>query len=461
MSDCRAEQQVKRANGTTKRFRYDSKSEGRTACHLHQHDAAPFNDFYNEIIDTPGVIDTVYKSWLRSDGDIICHQLLDQSKSYLIEQPHRHAQREELHDEIKSLTAQLSQVKRRLQPAAQTCFDAGHASSCHAAFIKARAACNPMECLGLGQHDGLNSMFVNRSAIKLANINATMNFALIPSDCQVFSFVDLCGAPGGFSEYLLDQAQAQNISCTMGYGMSLMGSNENGKGLDWKIQEGAWMEQGMYSKYTICHGADGRGDVFQWDNVVVLRNMIRGDSFNPSIPEAACVQLVVADGGIDAQREQDNQEEITQKLVVCQMTAALELLTQHGIVVIKVFGFQTAVIRSMMQDLSSRFESIRIVKPISSRPASAERYVVFFNFHGKSTSWHAQEWQNGVLLGHSITSQLSLDLDKIDRDMLQLNLQACFAILTRLETQRGQEQTEDDTLRWVRVNNYRQAWRLA
>jgi cap1 methyltransferase len=333
----------------------------------------------------------------------------------------------------------------------------------HTEFVRARMSCNSMECLGQGRHGGMNSMFINRSAIKLANINAILNFSLTDCDHSVpFTFVDLCGAPGGFSEYLLEQAQILGIPCTMGYGMSLNGTNENGNGLAWKIQEGALLERGLYSKYTICHGADGSGDIFQWNNVVALRNLIRNDSFDLADPESSCVQLLVADGGIDAQREQENQDEITQKLVVCQTTAALELLRRHGTFVIKVFGFQTALIRFMMQDLLSRFESIRIIKPISSRPASAERYVVFSNFHGRPPSWQAQDWQNKILLGvpsSSLLPSLPLYLDTFDRDMLQLNLRACFSILTCLENRTRCEESESE--QWVDISRYKQAWRLA
>ena len=164
---------------------------------------------------------------------------------------------------------------------------------------------------------------------------------------------------------------------------------------------------------------------------------------------------------MDAQRERENQEEVTQKLVLCQVAAALSLLRQHGTFVLKAFGFQTATMRTIMNDLSKKFEFIRIVKPISSRPASGERYVVFQNFIGRPPDWDAKDWQNEILLGSSTAAlppALALHLNEIDRDMLQLNLKACFAILTHLEERcRNGSECEPP---WIDVISYRNAWQL-
>jgi hypothetical protein len=100
---------------------------------------------------------------------------------------------------IKQLTRQLIQTKRRLWPAAERCAQI-HESSPEREFGEARRICNPMESLGEGQKGGLNQMFMNRSAIKLANIDAILDFSLTSPNVENFFFVDLAGAPGGFSE---------------------------------------------------------------------------------------------------------------------------------------------------------------------------------------------------------------------------------------------------------------------
>jgi FtsJ-like methyltransferase len=178
-------------------------------------------------------------------------------------------------DAIRSLSIQLLQVKRRLFPAAERCteacnslYDNNHrwtttTTTARKEFTIARNACNPYEILtrgggggsssrrnhgggGGGGGDsaagGLGHLFMNRAAIKLANIDAMLDFGLTtnhyhdhhhrqPDDSGAFVFVDLCGAPGGFSEYILWRCSAsQNIPACRGYGMSLQGSNEYGGG---------------------------------------------------------------------------------------------------------------------------------------------------------------------------------------------------------------------------------------
>lgn len=62
-------------------------------------------------------------------------------------------------------------------------------------FQTARTRANVYEVLGKGP-------FLNRSAMKLANLDNAFGFT---NTTQDMTFADLCGGPGGFSEYLLIQ----------------------------------------------------------------------------------------------------------------------------------------------------------------------------------------------------------------------------------------------------------------
>ncbi len=77
---------------------------------------------------------------------------------------------------IEHLTYQLNQIKRQLWPAAIQCSKrccANHLTN-KQVFHLARQLCNPWERLMDGHHYG----FLNRSAIKLANLNSLFNFEL-------------------------------------------------------------------------------------------------------------------------------------------------------------------------------------------------------------------------------------------------------------------------------------------
>jgi cap1 methyltransferase len=421
-------------------------------------------------------------------------------------------------NEIKQMCQQLVMVKRRLGPAAERCAEKFGADQYPTAvtdrrsrlryiFGQARRACNPYEVLGEGRNGGLNQyLFMNRSAIKLANMDALVGFCLTKmnsyamTDRCTFKFCDLCGAPGGFSEYILwrlrHPVSQSNISSCRGYAMSLVGANEHGCAIPWKLrdkttQEHVFQKDGvgkMCQQYKICHGVDGTGDIYNWENVVSLQLLIQNDDTASSHSDVSSakhgkVHLVLADGGFDAQRDVENQEEVAQKLVGCEAAAALSLLCTGGTMVIKLFGFQTAVVRSMMRHFYFSFEHVIALKPISSRPASTERYVVCVGFHGNPGGWTGRRWLSDMYLARPCAlSTYNYDinfgkneaalysyLNKFDRDVCLLNLTSNFAILSLMERncsslRQGDSSDSEDDLEYhvsrINIPLYRIAWRL-
>ena len=137
-----------------------------------------------------------------------------------------------------------------------------------------------------------------------------------------------------------------------------------------------------------------------------------------------------------------------------------------------------------MMSLYNYFDEIVALKPITSRPASAERYVVCTGFCGIPTDWDGPTWMNSIFLGrvhppsNNICHQGDIKgiLDDSDRDILDLNLKACFSILSYLErkaasvggdSRYGDEVYDDACDQWkrdcpkVNVGYYKYAWKLA
>lgn len=373
-------------------------------------------------------------------------------------QPNEEKAAAERSREIMALDRQLIEIKRRLLPAANALSKVHDTLSPLQVFQMARRFCNPIEVLGEGRAGGLNNMFVNRSAIKLANVNASIGFALTQAaNGGSFHFVDLCAAPGGFSEYLLYHCGRcyPSVSEIRGIGMSLIGTNEHGRGTDWKVDDYDWEN----IRYRVSTGADGTGDIYNWDNVVALRREINGMR----------IDAVVCDGGVDAQRDHEHQEQLAQKLVICQVAAALSIVSPGGSVVVKLFGCQTKSMRTMMKDLVHRFRDFIITKPICSRPASAERYLVLFGFRDVGSYMDYRKWRDGIFLGKSIQCvsganiemELKLEayLDSFDYHMLHLNVKACSAILSKMEQMKLALREHEETYR-IDIQAYKQAWRL-
>eukprot|EP00984_Skeletonema_dohrnii_P000590 scaffold189_cov124-Skeletonema_dohrnii-CCMP3373.AAC.11 len=471
-----------------------------------------------------------------------------------------------------SLTAELNQLKQQFMPAAQSCADAinnyNNSSSSITTgtknkpkksttpqyeFRQARSICNPYERLGdvsIRPHRYNNSkrqrhkdtksssssfQFVNRSAIKLANIDALLGFALTRSttntenaatdkptdddvDNEYFAFVDLCGAPGGFSEYILyrhmhplhhrisDQKSDDNTDTThsivdggtndcdsstipcYGFGMSLTGRNDEGKGVRWDLNHlkkhyDLQINQGLASNnkdattkdsddtqsnkhnnnnkqllhYHVCRGVDQTGSIYNWDNVVELQQQVsihlsrekdvsdnNNNNESESTQQHRRVHLVVADGGFDAQRDSDNQEVLAHHIVVSQAAAALTLLRKGGTFIVKMFGFHEESTKLMLRNLYGCFDKITFVKPTSSRPASAERYLVCCGYDGVGSRWDGLAWKQHQMditsteLQNKVYDCTPLDnlANEFDLDMLKLNVESCGKIVEYLQEKR-------------------------
>lgn len=357
----------------------------------------------------------------------------------------------ELLAELQSLDAQLSQVKHQFRPASERCASVVGRSNAFRTtssyeFELARRASNPYEPLTLTKPGGLNhGLFINRSAIKLANMDAALKFKLTTPSATTtnssgettFYFADLCAAPGGFSEYLLRRSchsitESNSAVACRGYGMSLAGDNHQGHGTEWKLIAGPLlMAKGKPGvSYQICWGEDGTGDLLQWKNVQCLQRKIAvaQSALKPS------VALVCADGGVDAQRNLEHQESETQKLVVCQVAAALSMLAPNGRFVLKLLACQsTPILKRALQELYDCFETLQVMKPISSRPASAERYLVCSGYRPTPNVELGPAWIERVMKVDTLVApELASFLGQVDRDMMQLNLRACQAILSKM-----------------------------
>ena len=224
-------------------------------------------------------------------------------------------------------------------------------------FIAARDAMNPFEKIG-------RSIFMNRAAIKLANTDAVYNVTekVFSFDRKQsndpFTFCDVAAGPGGFTQYI-----QYRFPKAIGYGMTLKGK------LDWNTRA---LDM---TRFTPFYGADGTGDLyFNWKDFiqVVLSQQLPG------------VDLVMGDGGFDMEEGSDkallqHQEFLSSRLLLTQAIIGIGCSKQGGNFVLKVFDTVTEFSAEILFILSCCFESIRVFKPISSRPANSERYVICLN----------------------------------------------------------------------------------
>jgi 23S rRNA U2552 (ribose-2'-O)-methylase RlmE/FtsJ len=236
-------------------------------------------------------------------------------------------------------------------------------------FIEARDATNPFEYIG-------RSIFINRAAVKLANIDAVhhvsgpiFTFDKKQSD-EPFTFCDVAAGPGGFTQYLQYRFPG---NLAKGYGMTLRSEK-----LDWSTK---FLDM---TRFTPFYGPDKTGDLYtNWEPFIqfALSQQPQG------------VDLVTGDGGFDLEDAQDStllhrQEFLSSRLLLTQALVGIGCTKTGGTFVVKIFDTVTSISAQILFILAQCFEEILIFKPVSSRPANAERYVICRRRHRDVQSYY-------------------------------------------------------------------------
>jgi 23S rRNA U2552 (ribose-2'-O)-methylase RlmE/FtsJ len=183
------------------------------------------------------------------------------------------------------------------------------------------------------RYDGYFIPGVPRGIVKMANLDSI--FGLTNG---ILTFGDLCGGPGGFVEFILHK----NKLCT-GTGITLNNADK------YNIES---------PRFTAIYGQDGDGDIF------------KPHTFPTNL------ELIIADGGLSVRGNENEQESLHTSLCLEQIHRALSALKVGGTFVMKFFDTHEPSSVAMLNALSKCFTKMCIYKPLSSRPANSERYVI-------------------------------------------------------------------------------------
>ncbi|KAJ3169124.1 FtsJ methyltransferase domain-containing protein 2 [Geranomyces variabilis] len=237
---------------------------------------------------------------------------------------------------------------------------------------RARSRANPYEAIG-------KSVFVNRSAVKMANLDAACGLLRPPPAREagaeteagtkedVFTFADICAGPGGFAEYVLWRSvqQSGGFRCR-GWGMTLRGPQ------DFALAD---MNPDLHAteRFTPIYGADDSGDIYKEANIRAFAAQVQCETADRG---TGGVDLVTADGGLNVDGDELHQEDHLRQLVLCQVITMFLTLREGGDFAVKVFDLYAPFTVQLVYILFRHFTKVAIVKPFTSRPANAERYIV-------------------------------------------------------------------------------------
>lgn len=289
-------------------------------------------------------------------------------------------------------------------------------------FLAARDATNPFENIG-------RSIFMNRAAVKLANIDAVLN---VSPDIFTFdhktsnkeiTFCDVAAGPGGFTQYL-----QYRYPRSQGYGMTL-----KSKTLDWNTK---LLDMKRFQPF---YGSDNTGDLYNnWQSFVdfVLQKQPLG------------VDLITADGGFDVEEGGDRtllrkQEFLSSRLLITQSLIGIGCTRVGGNFVLKVFDTVTQLSAQLLYILAQCFEEIIMFKPASSRPANAERYLIglyrradiqlYYNVLSAAAKAYTNDRYLSKIFAEAMDVKFSTWLHDSNTDSMERQLRSAQQILLHIQ----------------------------
>uniref|UniRef100_A0A7N4NR56 Cap-specific mRNA (nucleoside-2'-O-)-methyltransferase 1 n=1 Tax=Sarcophilus harrisii TaxID=9305 RepID=A0A7N4NR56_SARHA len=230
---------------------------------------------------------------------------------------------------------------------------------------RARTRSNPYEMIR-------GVFFLNRAAMKMANIDfvfdrmftnpkdSSGNSLLKDRSPELLYFADVCAGPGGFSEYVLWRKKWH----AKGFGMTLKGPN------DFKLEDFYAASSELFEPYYGEGGIDGDGDITRPENITAFRNFVLDNT------DRKGVHFMMADGGFSVEKQENLQEILSKQLLLCQFLTGLSVIRTGGHFVCKTFDLFTPFSVGLIYLLYTCFERVSLFKPVTSRPANSERYVV-------------------------------------------------------------------------------------
>jgi 23S rRNA U2552 (ribose-2'-O)-methylase RlmE/FtsJ len=230
-------------------------------------------------------------------------------------------------------------------------------------FVEARARANPYELLG-------HAIFQNRAALKLAELDFMLRLThadgvlpLCTNERGVLYFTDICAGPGGFTEYLYWRTGGR----CRGWGLTLAGKSDFNLG-KFNPLSIPWSFEPVYGRHD--------GDITQNSVLEDLAHAVRAGT-----PDGQGVALCTGDGGLCVEGDENRQEILARHILVGQFAAALHVLRAGGVFVCKMFDCFTPATTDLLFLMRQCFDRLGLVKPIQSRPANSERYVIGVGCH--------------------------------------------------------------------------------
>jgi 23S rRNA U2552 (ribose-2'-O)-methylase RlmE/FtsJ len=198
---------------------------------------------------------------------------------------------------------------------------------------------------------------INRAFYKMLEIHK--KFKIFHLERKTLGFV--CESPGGFIEC------ARNIKQ----------KEEDVVYLAQSLKESECHFCNKIKKYTkIFYGPDYSGDILKEETIK--------DFVNKVSKHGKC-DVMTGDGGFDVSENYIKQEQLSFRLIFCQIVTNMGCLKKGGDMICKIFESYTLPTVELIFILKIYFEHVFIFKPLISRPCNSERYIIAKDFRSISS----------------------------------------------------------------------------
>lgn len=198
---------------------------------------------------------------------------------------------------------------------------------------------------------------ISRAFFKMVEIINHYRF-IFPKTMKSFHLAE---GPGGFIEALQYIRQNDN---DLYYGMTLMTGNKD-------IPK--WDKSSYYlnkhPNIIIEKGEDKTGNLYSVENLLYVAKNYKHS-----------MDFITGDGGFDFSIDFNKQEESSLNLIFSEICFAMILQKKGGTFVLKLFDTFSLCSVQILYLLTYLYEDVSITKPLPSRPANSEKYIICTNF---------------------------------------------------------------------------------
>ena len=214
---------------------------------------------------------------------------------------------------------------------------------------------------------------ISRSFFKLWEILHDFDF-IIPRDTKKLKTAHIAEGPGGFIECVYRYLYQNNIESENEiYGITLLSNDRNIP--NWKIK------RNFINKYniTLNNKDEYDGDLYKLENIEKFINIVKNnsDTYN-------CCDFITADGGFDFSSDYNEQENNFIIFLICEIYIIINLLKNNSNAIVKIYDIYSRNSIKILYILTLFFDEVFIIKPLSSRPANSEKYILCKSFNYKN-----------------------------------------------------------------------------